>query len=526
MKSIRQRLLIWLLPGLGILWGAAGTAIYQSVRHGLEARLDGELRNLIGPARFIARAQSFGGVPDQFRGPDFAAFEELNGGVYFQIWSREAEAVQKSKSLGDLEFPPPAEFPQHAVFGDVQLGNGDTVRTLTARVPNNPPGRGGRKGGRFGPPWERPPFDHDGENPGVSSLGGRDRSGPNARLVRGGPDRDGRRPGPDRGPDREDLRRGPEYMNIVAAKSRTDIDRTLSLLLGGITVSGLIAALASTLLIRFALQSGLKPLEAVGEQASHINAGSLQTRFPLEHLPAELVPIAHRLNDLLNRMEQSFERERRFSADLAHELRTPVAELKSMAEVAIKWPEQASAENYQDVQDISDRMQATIENLLLLARLENGRAKVTTESVRLRQLAESNWKPFNPRAEARKLSLEITIGNDESLESDPKLLGIVVTNLLSNAADYAPPNSVIKVTGTGADVLFSVRNSAPDLKPDDIEHLFERLWRKEQSRSDDLHSGLGLALAESCAQVLGMRLTAELDVESNLTVQLRRRRED
>jgi signal transduction histidine kinase len=518
MRSIRHRLLIWLLPGLGLLWGAAGTAIYHSVRHGLEARLDVELRNLIGPARFVARAQSFGAVPDQFRGSDFAAFEEPDGGAYFQIWSRASDPVQKSKSLASAEFPKPAEFSPHGVFGNTLLANGDTVRTLTARVPNNSPGRGGRKGGRFGPSRERPPFDRDNERPGAAPFGGPSRAGETGRGFRGDPDR-----GPDRGPDRDDGRRGPEYVNILIGKSRGDIDRTLGLLLGGITVSGLIAALASTLLIRFALQSGLKPLETVGEQASRIDAGSLQQRFPVDALPGELVPIAGRLNDLLDRMEESFERERRFSADLAHELRTPVAELKSMAEVAIKWPEQATPDNYQDVQDISDRMQAMIENLLMLARLENDRAKITSEPVRLRDLTESNWKPFAVKAADRQLSLNLSVGNDDSLETDPKLLGIIVTNLLSNAADYAPDNSAIKVNGTDSDIVFSVSNPAPDLKSGDLDHLFERLWRKDSSRSDDSHSGLGLALAKSCSDVLRLELTANLDEESNLTVQLRRR---
>ena len=305
-----------------------------------------------------------------------------------------------------------------------------------------------------------------------------------------------------------------------------EVDQTLGLLLGGITISGLVAALASTLLIRFALQSGLKPLEAVGEQASRIDANSLQKRFPIAGMPAELIPIAERLNELLNRMEQSFERERRFSADLAHELRTPVAELKTMAEVAIKWPEQATAENYKDVQEISERMQGTIENLLMLARLENNRAQIAKEPIRLQEFTDSIWRSCSQQAAKRDLSLNISIGKDETMTSDPKLMGLILTNLLSNAADHAPKKSSIKIIGAtdeNKDQIFATTNPAPDLKAEDVSHLFERLWRKDKARTNDSHSGLGLAIAHSCAEVLNLELTAKL-ADQKLTIALGRRR--
>ena len=275
----------------------------------------------------------------------------------------------------------------------------------------------------------------------------------------------------------------------------------LGTLLGGITGSGLAAAFLSILLVRLALKSGLQPLEVVGEQAAKIDAGSLDRRFPTEGLPTELSPIANRLNDLMVRMEESFERERRFSADLAHELRTPVAELKSMSEVAIKWPEQADAKtDYQDVQDISERMQATIENLLMLTRLENSKARINREPVDLRSFVASCRKPFQANAEDRKIEFKDGIGKEESIESDGKLLRIVLENLISNAIEYAPKNSAIELSGrceTNRAQVFAIQNPAPDLTAADATHLFERLWRKDTSRTDDRHCGLGLSLAKS-----------------------------
>ena len=506
MNSIRHRLLLWLLPGLGVLWGAAGTAIYFSVRNGLETSLDAELRASVGKVRSNLRGKIFGGTSE----PDHdSTFASPKGGDYYQILNDERRVIWKSESLQNDSLPKPVAFSKQGEYANHTLANGNRIRVLTIREP----GRGGsRSGGRpgggpgTGPPWERFLFDSGGRpsgsqiprEPGFSIPENRG-AGPVA--ARGFEPRN----------EREGERRGPDFINLAVAKNRGEIDRTLGLLLGGITFSGLGAALASMLLIRFALRSGLQPLEIVGEQVGKIDASSLDHRFDLTGMPAELSPIAQRLNDLMRRMEESFERERRFSADLAHELRTPVAELKSMAEVAIKWPEQATDDNYEDVRVISDRMQATIENLLMLARLENSAARINAERLSVAELFESCSKPFLKTAANRRLSFVNKIGASDKLESDAKLLRIVFENLISNAVDYAPEGAAIIVIGAceknPAQVL-AIENPAPEISNDDAVHLFERLWRKDASRADDQHSGLGLALAKSCATQLGLDLTA------------------
>tara|TARA_Y100001934_G_scaffold262743_1_gene337574 strand:- start:7684 stop:8562 length:879 start_codon:yes stop_codon:yes gene_type:complete len=291
------------------------------------------------------------------------------------------------------------------------------------------------------------------------------------------------------------------------------------MLLGGITFSGLIAILASVVLVRIALGQGLAPLEKVGEQARRIDASSLQTRFPSD-MPDELRPIAEALNGLLARIEDSFERERRFSSDIAHELRTPVAELKSMAEVAIKWPEQADAENYEEVRDISDQMQALIENLLMLARLEKGKAQVQLSEVKIGDLVKSCWQPFAEKAKARSLVIEFDLNSDQTWKTDDKLLRVIVSNLLSNAAEYAPEKS--RLICTGRDQQLTLANPAGDLTKDDLSPMFERLWRQDKSRTDSSHSGLGLALARSCADAMEMKLDAEITRENQLQFSLTR----
>jgi signal transduction histidine kinase len=542
MRSIRRRLLIWLLPGLGLLWCGAGTAIYYSVKNGLETKLDGELRALINPVRFLLWKHYSGDENMQLPGSLRALnvvdrFERAGSGIYFQSWERQNKRVHKSKSLQQIDLKPWAKFKEQGQFRNLTLANGESVRAVGLEVRPPPGGRrgGSRGGGRFGPSSER--SDRDRENPDRRDRFGReggpgpgppgpkrDDEGERKRPERGRPawdaearDGDGPR-GSDGHPPRGFDRR-PDELDVIVARSRTEIDQTLALLLGGISFTGLIAALASTLLIRLALQSGLTPLRRVGDQAQTIDASSLQARFSTEEMPVELRPIADALNGLLGRIEESFERERRFSADLAHELRTPVAELKSMAEVVLKWPEQAEPENYEDVRDISDQMQATIENLLMLARLEKGAALRDPKEVALRELARTVWQPFAALAKKRELELKIEIDAGRIVETDDKLLRLILSNLLSNAAEYAPQGSVVTCRSEG-DSILSVSNPAGDVTEADLPHVFERLWRHDKSRTDSSHSGLGLSLAKTCAEALQLELTAEIDAANHICFRL------
>ena len=107
------------------------------------------------------------------------------------------------------------------------------------------------------------------------------------------------------------------------------------------------------------------------------------------------------------------------------------------------------------------------------------------------------------------------------LQTDARLLRIIVTNLIANAVEYAPPRSEVTLACGATDRLFEVTNEAPGLTTEDVPNLFDRLWRKDAARSDAAHAGLGLSLARSCAEALGFVLTAELNARSLLSVSLR-----
>ncbi|WP_414662723.1 sensor histidine kinase [Horticoccus sp. 23ND18S-11] len=308
---------------------------------------------------------------------------------------------------------------------------------------------------------------------------------------------------------------------FAVALSRKDGDERLSRLVVQLAVGGLAGCAALCVLLALALRFAMRPLIRLGDQAASMGASSLHMRFPAESMPSEVVPIVSRLNDLIARLEESFERERRFSGYLAHELRTPLAAIRSTSEVAAKWPEQSSSEDYAEIARITTRLQQTVDTLLLLSRTEIASADVVRESVPLRPLVEQCAALHAERVREREITLTLQIPDSLILKTDPRLLRIVVMNLIANAVEYTPPGSAVTIAGFSRDNPLEVSNPAPMLRPADLPNLFERLWRKDMARTDSAHAGLGLSLAQGCASALGFDLSADLSSPPLLKMSLR-----
>ena len=309
--------------------------------------------------------------------------------------------------------------------------------------------------------------------------------------------------------------------DFAVALSRRDGDARLSRLVAKLMMGGLACCVVLCGLLALALRTSMRPLVQLGEQATTMGADSLHERFAVEAMPSEIAPIVTRLNDLMARLEEGFERERRFSGYLAHELRTPLAAIRSTSEVALKWPEQATPEDYGAISRLAARLQQTVDSLLLLARAETISAEIVREAVTLRPLVEECAVLHAERAREREVTLTMRLDETAVLQTDARLLRIIITNLIANAVEYAPPGSEVTLACRATDRLFEVTNAAPALTDQDVPHLFERLWRKDAARSDASHAGLGLSLARSCASALGLTLTAELDSRGVLSVSLR-----
>lgn len=311
----------------------------------------------------------------------------------------------------------------------------------------------------------------------------------------------------------EDTRKTSQFeVILVMAVDRRDLDKSLGILALVLTGCGLLMLALAAATVPVLLRRQLAPLDRLAEETKHIDAESLSTRFSSRGLPGELAPITTRLNDLLERLEKAFERERQFSGDLAHELRTPLSEIRSLSELAIKWPDTRDADVDRHILAVAIQMESILTRLLALARSEHGPVPVSCEPLCLCDLIADVWEPLKAQVDARGLTLEVGLPSSFVLQSDPVLWRLILTNLVENAVEYSPVGSTIRIDGgtSRKNFALTVTNPVKSLEAVDLPHLGERFWRKDKARSSREHSGLGLSLVRALSSVLGCHLQASM----------------
>jgi two-component system sensor histidine kinase QseC len=182
--------------------------------------------------------------------------------------------------------------------------------------------------------------------------------------------------------------------------------------------------LLSILVALLTVRQGLRPLTAIAGEIAAVRETDLATRIAAEDVPGELLPIKERLNDLLSRLEAAFNRERRFTADVAHELRTPLAGIRSTIEVTLsRGRDQKEYKTaLSDCLAIMENMQTMVNNLLMIARLDACQAALRREQVHPAELVSSCWRPFSEKAKLRRIAFDNRIQTDAVINSDPQKL--------------------------------------------------------------------------------------------------------
>ncbi|WP_440874017.1 histidine kinase dimerization/phospho-acceptor domain-containing protein [Thalassotalea sp. PLHSN55] len=318
------------------------------------------------------------------------------------------------------------------------------------------------------------------------------------------------------------MRLGPRSgeINVSVAMSKTKHNQQLAILTYKLISGGLFFCLLLSLILVFTIRKTLAPIDSLSEQVAQVKAGTLHNRLNAVEVPSEISPLVDRLNQLLARLEQSFERERQFNNDLAHELRTPLAAIRTTSEVAMKWPEQASVEDHRYIAESSAQLQNTIDSLLSLARLDSSVAEILIEKVCISTLIKECIAMQLPLIKARYLSVVSSLNEEYLIDSNPDLLRIIIANLISNAVAYSPDNSEIFIDCKNTHSILTIANIAANLNESDLTSMFDRLWRKDDARTDTKHVGLGLSIAHSAAKSLALNLTAKLDNKQILTMSL------
>jgi signal transduction histidine kinase len=260
----------------------------------------------------------------------------------------------------------------------------------------------------------------------------------------------------------------------------------------------------------------LMPVRRMTDAIAGITPGSGDQQVAITGLPQELHPVQQRLNDLLARVDAALVREQQTTANIAHELRTPLAGLRAKLELALakeRDPAEIAALCRQGMATLT-LLQGLIDNLLLLTRLEAGQERPRMQAVEVAELLASAWALHQPAARERRITLERRLEPALSLITDPDKLRAVLSNLLSNAVAYAPQNSMVQVTareqGDGR-IRLTVSNDGATIAPADAERVFEPFWRGDQARTVERgHCGLGLPLVRRLVTVLGGSVTVSV----------------
>lgn len=297
---------------------------------------------------------------------------------------------------------------------------------------------------------------------------------------------------------------------LAVAEEREQVDalerRVHYALLAGIFAT----AIAAAALAIAAVRRGLRPLLVFGDEAARC-APEPSPLPPPRTLPVELRPFAHALEDAFTRLHGALERERLFARDVAHELRTPLAEIRAAVELARRDAHDAAP--LDGALASVERMRRCIDSLLALSRYESGMAEPQLEPMDFAAALRDAIVRAAPAAAARQVNVEVAVPPEWWLLSDPVLVERILDNLLLNAAEYAPARSTVqvRVAPRGDETTMRVGNDAPELQAEDVAHLGERFWRKSAAREAASHGGLGLALARTLADVLGLRLGFSLE---------------
>lgn len=291
---------------------------------------------------------------------------------------------------------------------------------------------------------------------------------------------------------------------VYAALSTNDIRQSTKELIATLSVGvpGLVLALA--LVGWFLVGRALRPVEAIRRQAAAISGTDLHRRLDPPLADDELGRLTHTFNDLLTRIETSADRQRQFVADAAHELRSPIAALRTQLEVSLLHPD-APTNADQSIGMLTDteRLSRLVDDLLALARLDaNPPAQRHPIDLDDLVLAEARRiRDRGPRLDVTAVSAARVLGEKSALDR-------VARNLLDNAARHAATSIAVHLTSSDGLVTFIVRDDGPGIPDADRERAFDRFIRLDDARSSDQGgSGLGLAIVRDVVHSYGGKVT-------------------
>lgn len=300
----------------------------------------------------------------------------------------------------------------------------------------------------------------------------------------------------------ETVNGGPHTVQIAQDRSTDEHFRKQFRTLLGLVLS--VGVIASALVAVSVTRRGLRPLTEMKRALERVQPAHLNERIDPGRWPSELRPVAASFDDMLTRLEDSFTRLSQFSADLAHELRTPIGNMLGEAQVALT--RERTTEEYRSVVESTaaecERLSGVIDSLLFLARAESAEQQIARSSFNARAAVEKIVSFYQTFAEDRHV--EIACIGDAEIFADPILFNRAMGNLIDNALRFTPDKGRIRIAinarENGAEV--SVTDDGSGIDPEHLPRVFDRFYRADPSRSS-AGTGLGLSLVKSIVDLHG-----------------------
>jgi signal transduction histidine kinase len=301
-----------------------------------------------------------------------------------------------------------------------------------------------------------------------------------------------------------------EPLTLAYASSSEEVDFVLWLIDVIFIVTTITVIVFIRLFVRKAIDTSLAPLIKLNQDISQLSITSEGSQIFIQEPVKELLPIVESLNAFIKENRQLYLREKRLTSDIAHEIKTPIAELINMAEVAIRFPNEIELnEDFKpEALKISLRLKNIVSNLLLLHKYSNGKL-IKQDACDLNQVITRVLE----NTDLSRVNLELN-ENAPAIISNLFALESIISNLVNNAKQYSPLNSKILVSTmiSKEKLLFlSVTNSLIEpLSDNDIDQLFDPLWQKDTSRTSNDNFGLGLSIAKTLSKAIDAQLSAEV----------------
>lgn len=311
-------------------------------------------------------------------------------------------------------------------------------------------------------------------------------------------------------------------LTIQVGRSLAAYEHELNELLMTFLLAGPLTLLATISGGYFLACRVLRPVQEMTQAAKVISADRLNERITVINPHDELGELGETLNEMIERLERSFTEMRRFTADAAHELRTPLAIIRSEAEVALRLPR--SSEQYcgvlENLLEDTNRLSMLADQLLFLSRQDAGLGSKVNESVQLEALLQEVVTNMQLMAQEKGITLELPDCPLCELSTDARLLRRVFVNLLDNAIKYTGQAGrvVLSCDVAAEEVTIQIRDSGVGISPEHLPHIFERFYRVDAARSGDGNgAGLGLAICQAILRNLDGTISVHSEVGKGTT---------